>query len=80
MFYAAGNRMMAVGVTTQPQFRAEQPIELFRGNLGWQRAQNFTVSADSQRFIIPKPTVATSGLDLRVILNWFEEIRSISAE
>jgi serine/threonine protein kinase len=80
MFYAAGNRMMAVGVTTQPQFRAEQPIELFRGNLGWQRAQNFTVSADSQRFIIPKPTGATSGLDLRVILNWFEEIRSISAE
>jgi dipeptidyl aminopeptidase/acylaminoacyl peptidase len=80
IFFAAGDRMMAVRVTTEREFRAEQPIELFQGNLGWQRAQNLTASADSQRFIIPKPTCATSGLDLRVILNWTQEIRSISAE
>jgi Tol biopolymer transport system component len=80
LFYRAGNKMMAVDVTTQPSFSAGKPHMLFEGpyfSSDWPLISTaYDVSADGQRFLMVKATEqASSATQINVVLNWFEELK-----
>ncbi len=73
LFYRSGNRMMAVEVESGAAFRAGAPKMLFeRAGL----TDGFDVAPDGQRFLVIKPGAAPAQAgELRVVVNWFEELR-----
>jgi Tol biopolymer transport system component len=79
LFFRNGNKMMAVDVTTAPDFSVGRPRLLFEGEY-WanetptQRSA-YDVSPDGQRFLMVKPTEASSDTQINVVLNWFEELK-----
>lgn len=82
IFYRDGDRMMVVAVQTEPHFRADPPRELFRGAYlspatvgGVQRT--YDVAADGQHFLMLEPEDDDGGLELRVILNWSQELERL---
>lgn len=58
LFYRSGNRMMAVAITTKPNFAAGQPRMLFERQYGLTQLpatnQAYDVSPDGQRFLMIK--------------------------
>jgi hypothetical protein len=74
--------MMAVGVTTQPNFSAGKPRMLFEGPylLSPQTFPNYDVSPDGQRFLMLKATgQAQASTQINVVLNWTEELKRLVA-
>ena len=76
LFYRSGDRMMAVEITTEPNFRNGEPVEL------WERpyySQEISTSYDVDsegRFLmlaLPDATGARTGT-INVVLDWFTEI------
>jgi Tol biopolymer transport system component len=76
--YRNGDKMMAVDITTQPEFSAGKPKVLFAGPY-IPPSPNFSyydVSADGQRFLMLKPTEqAQAATQIVVVQNWFEELK-----
>ena len=82
LFYRQDNRMMAVTVETSPEFRAGTPEELFEKPFavsnrafGYSR---YDVSRDGQRFLMVAPDQDPDSSQLRLVLNWFEELESLA--
>jgi Tol biopolymer transport system component/predicted Ser/Thr protein kinase len=78
LFYRAGNKMMAVDVTTQPVFSAGKPKMLFEGPyVPTPRSfPDYDVSPDGQRFLMLKANEqAQAPAQINVVLNWFEELK-----
>ncbi len=78
LFYRAGNKMMAVEVTTQPAFSAGKPTVLFEGPyVPTPRSfPDYDVSPDGQRFLMLKANEqAQPSTQINVVLNWFEELK-----
>ena len=71
LFYSNGDKLMAVDVETGATFRAQTPKILFEKSGLWD------VSPDGRRFLMFKQAAAAQGPppELRVVLNWFEELR-----
>jgi len=76
LFYARGDAMMAVEVNTEPAFSAATTHKLFEGKYAWQRQLNYDVAPDGQRFVLIKPQGGGASHELRVVLNWFEELKA----
>jgi Tol biopolymer transport system component len=83
LFYIEGETLVAVSVSTEGDFSADEATRLFEhpslrlGELG--NFAHYDVSADGQRFILPEP--AGEGADapepsIHVVENWFEEFRA----
>ena len=69
---------MAVPVQTEPTFAVERPKTLFEGQYLAQRgygSPNYDVAPDGSRFLMIKPVEDTSVAELRVVLNWLEELK-----
>jgi hypothetical protein len=71
--------MVAVDVTTEPEFRAGTPRVLFRGGGFWGTVpvRSHDLSTDGRRFLMvrwetPMPEDVT---ELQVVLNWHEELK-----
>jgi Tol biopolymer transport system component len=78
IFYRQGNKMMAVGTTTQPTFSADNPKVLFDGQYVPSLATipNYDISRDGQRFLMVKASEQEqSSTQINVVLNWFEELK-----
>jgi Tol biopolymer transport system component len=78
LFYRSGEKMMAVDVSSQPNFSVGKAKMLFRGT--YLRTPftypQYDVSPDGQRFLMIKPTEQSSSLNQIVIVqNWFEELK-----
>jgi Tol biopolymer transport system component/predicted Ser/Thr protein kinase len=78
LFYVEGEKLMAVGVSTEAEFTATPPKELFehRGlrRLLWE--PNYAVSLDGQRFLLPEQMdTEVSDVKIRVVQNWFAEFK-----
>ena len=83
LFYRLGDKMMAVDISTQPNFAAGKPRQLFEGRyasnpLGYARP-NYDVSPDGQRFLMLKPVEQqqTGPTQINVVLNWTEELKRL---
>jgi serine/threonine-protein kinase len=80
LFYRAGNKMMAVQVTTEPAFTAGKPLRLFEKEYAKSEfpatGRAYDVSSDGQRFLMVKETDQnTAPAQINVVLNWFEELK-----
>ena len=79
LFYRSGDKMMAVGIATQPSFAAGTPRMLFEGRYEPSPvpATNYDVSPDGQRFLMLKPSeqAQAAPTQINVVLNWFEELK-----
>jgi len=79
LFYRNGNRMMAVDITTQPNFSAGKPKLLFEGQYEPTLVSNanYDISPDGQRFLMLKAIEAEAAAptQINVVLNWFEDLK-----
>jgi eukaryotic-like serine/threonine-protein kinase len=78
LFYRAGDRSLAVDITTYPAFRAGKPKVLFKGQFSRGStavgAAGYDVSLDGQRFLMVKPVGQAEATHINVVQNWFEEL------
>jgi Tol biopolymer transport system component len=78
LFYRSGDKIMAVGITTQPGFSAGKPRVLFAGPYMPTETTmpSYDVSPDGQRFLMIKPSEQNTSLtQIVVVQNWFEELK-----
>jgi serine/threonine-protein kinase len=77
VFYRNGDKMMVVEVQTKPSFAASRPKVLFEGRytLSPGLIPYYDVTRDGQRFVMVKDDETLAATQLRVVLNWVEELR-----
>jgi len=80
LFYRNGDKMMVVTISTHPQFNATKPKLLFKGWYSANRiAANYDITPDGQRFIMIKGE-QTAPTQIRIVLNWIEEVKRLIDE
>jgi len=75
--FRSGDKLMAVGLSTSPEFTLSPPRLLFERQYTYGvglTSANFDVSQDGQRFIMVKRDEGSTGLSL--VLNWIEELKA----
>ena len=76
LFYVADRTLLAVSVTTSPDFSMGSPRRLFESTgLNSPNVQYYDVSADGQRFVLREPLEQGAPDVIRVVQNWFAEFR-----
>jgi serine/threonine-protein kinase len=78
LFYRRGDRMMVVSVQSSPEFTAKQPELLFEGRYMTARiGAGYDITPDGRRFMMIMGSETESGTltELKLILNWSEEIK-----
>ncbi len=76
LFYRNGSKFMVVPVEMTPTFHAGLPKLLFEGNY----SNAYDLSADGKRILLTRAVAAEAQPnEIRVVLNWFEEIRQRAA-
>jgi serine/threonine-protein kinase len=75
LFYRHDDQMMAVSVTTRPEFSAGRPVRLFeiRFDAG-DNGPNYDVGPDGKWFVVPRSDQAPAPGELHLVLNWFDEV------
>ena len=75
LFYLSSGRMMVVDVQTQPCLRVGQarPLNERRGVPG-----GIMPSPDGRRFLMLSPRAMEGPIELRIILNWFQELERLA--
>ena len=75
IFYHAGNKMIAVDVSGDPDLTLSQPRPLFDQRYLFQSLSvaQFDVGADGQRLLMVKDEAGAGRLNL--VLDWFEELK-----
>jgi hypothetical protein len=77
LFYREGNKMMVVGVQTQPTFSLGRPRALFEHRYAESEAgRNYDVSPDGRQFVMIRSDAAEPPVHLHVVVNWFEDLRA----
>ena len=74
LFYLEGETLVAVAVTTIPNFSVGRAKRLFEDS-GLGRGNGFDVSADGRRFVVVERVKEPDPPTIRVVQNWFEEFR-----
>jgi len=80
LYYQHGQEMMAVEITTDPEFEAARPQVLFDGlspanTIG---GYSYDLSPDGDRFVVARPVgESTTASQIHVVLNWFEELKRL---
>jgi serine/threonine-protein kinase len=81
LFYRNGDKMMAVDVDTQTEFRVSEPRLLFEGHyLSGHPIEsgNYDVSPDGERFVMIEEGYAQEAYQLKVVLNWHQELKRLA--
>jgi Tol biopolymer transport system component len=81
LFYRAGDRSLAVDITTHPAFLPGKPEVLFTGQFSRGStavgAAGYDVSLDGRRFLMVKPVGQAEATQINVFQNWFEELKRL---
>ena len=77
LFYRNGNRMMVVPYSITPSFDPGRASVLFEGEFVSHRSTNYDVPPDAQSFIMIRATADASRNEIRVIVNWTEELKRL---
>jgi len=81
LFFRSANKMMVVGVSMEPSFSAGRQQTLFEIDLttrGTSGLAGYDVSCDGQRFVMVRQRAGEGGVNVNIVLNWFEELRALS--
>jgi serine/threonine protein kinase len=76
IFYRNGDQIIAVPVQLSLAFTIGKPRVLFAGKWATNAITNanYDVSADGQRFLMVEVEESATAPELRVVVNWFEEL------
>ncbi|MFQ5616168.1 MAG: protein kinase, partial [Anaerolineales bacterium] len=78
LFYRNGDKMMVVEVQTESDFTATKPKLLFEGRYLTNRIMaNYDIPGDSQRFLMIRNDQEAAPTQLRIVLNWFDELKRL---
>ncbi|UCC98962.1 MAG: PD40 domain-containing protein, partial [Phycisphaerales bacterium] len=78
LFYRCGDKMMALTIETEPEFRVIDSEVLFEGQYLTGARRNYDVSGDGQRFLMVKESEEQpAATQLIVVLNWFDELKRL---
>jgi Tol biopolymer transport system component len=88
LYYRAGDKMMAVALSTFPKFEAFAPKMLWEGKysegtgascgMPGVSSSNYDVSADGQRFLMVRDDDASAyATKIVVVLNWAEHVKAV---
>ncbi len=75
LFYLEDDKMMAVRVETDPEFRFQPPEVLFEGGYVLDRRPAYDVGPDGRFLMIKNEEPET--VPINVTLNWFEELKRL---
>ncbi|MHC4191817.1 MAG: TolB family protein [Planctomycetota bacterium] len=79
LFYRCGDKVMAVTVETEPEFKAGTPRELFKGQF-WGTTSHpglcYDITPDG-RFIMIQEDEESPRTRINIVLNWFEELKHL---
>ena len=81
LFYVEGEKLMVVAVSTEGEFSASSPTELFEhpGLRHSRNNPNYDVSLDGQKFIVAEQVgydaTEAPQATIRVVQNWFAEFK-----
>ena len=80
LFYRNGNKMMAVGVTTQPDFTASTPRFLFEGQYEFSDTGHagYDVAPDGRFLMIQPLEPAQAATQINLVLHWFDELKRLA--
>ena len=81
LFFRSERKLMVVPIGSRPSFTAGRPELLFETDLsghGLSGMGGFDVSADGQRFLMVRQVAASGGSAVHVVLDWFEELRTLA--
>ncbi len=77
LFYRCGDKMIAAGIETKPEFRVIRSEVLFEGKyLSRVSRRDYDVSPDG-RFLMIKESQTSMPLGINVVLNWFGELEQL---
>ena len=78
-----GSKMMMVPISGEPQFSPGKPELLFEGEFApstWY-GRNFDVAGDGEKFLMVEyPLPDDLGAELKVVVNWFNDVERLFAE
>ena len=79
LFYRNGDKMMAVDIVTEPEFRPTKPRLLFEGNYrDVPYGRMYDITPDGKRFVMVQEIEQDSAAtQINVVLNWFEELKRL---
>ena len=81
IFYRHRDQMFAVDIVTNPTFEHGKPRKLFEGRYALGEVKDDTraydVAPDGQRFLMLKPESEPSTGDLKVVVNWYDELQRL---
>jgi dipeptidyl aminopeptidase/acylaminoacyl peptidase len=78
LFYRNGQQWMAVAVTPGAPggaFSAGRPQTLFEGPFPNIPGYSYDVTTDGQRFLMAREAVTGRSREIRIVLNWFEDLK-----
>jgi serine/threonine-protein kinase len=81
LFYRHGDQVLAVDVVTTSTFEHGKPRKLFEGRYALGEVKDDTraydVAPDGQRFLMLRPEAEPSTVDLKVVVNWHNELEQL---
>jgi WD40 repeat protein len=80
LFYRNGNRMMAVDVTTRPDFKSSTPRVLFEGQYEFSDTgrAGYDIHPDGRFLMIQPVEPAQPATQINLVLHWFEELKRVA--
>jgi serine/threonine-protein kinase len=78
LFYRNGQQWMAVAVTpgaSGTAFSASRPQTLFEGPFPNVPGYSYDVTSDGRRFLMAREAVTGRSREIRIVLNWFDELK-----
>jgi eukaryotic-like serine/threonine-protein kinase len=75
LFYRSGQRWMVVAVTDGAELTAGRPALLFEGPFHNTPGFSYDASPDGQRVLVLREAVPSDGRQIRIVENWFSEMR-----
>jgi hypothetical protein len=82
LFYVNGNRIMSVDLNTEPGLNPAKPRTLFEKTFSSSSADSgqwghtYGMFPDGKRFLFVENAARPEVRELRVVLNWFEELKA----
>ena len=77
LFYLNGKTVMAATIETEPEFRATNLKELFKGQYRTDIFHSYDVAPDGRFLMIQEPNEPTA-FGINIVLNWFEELKRLA--
>jgi eukaryotic-like serine/threonine-protein kinase len=81
LFYRHGDQVLAVDVVTNATFEYGKPRKLFEGRYALGEVKDDTraydVAPDGERFLMLRPETEPSTGHLKVVVNWYDELRKL---